>query len=58
MHSTQHLVLQMLRSQKKKYDEGEAKEGVGAGAALGYAKVNELSNEELLRQVELLIYML
>jgi len=42
----------------KKYDEGEAKEGVGAGAALGYAKANSLSNEELLRQIELLIYML
>ena len=40
----------------KKYDEGEAKEGVGAGAALAYASTNDVTNEELLRAIELLIY--
>ena len=40
----------------KKYDEGEAKEGVGAGAALAYAKTNNTTNEELLEAIELLIY--
>ncbi len=42
----------------KKYDEGEAKEGVGAGAALAYAKQNHITNEELLKQIEMQIYML
>jgi uncharacterized protein (TIGR00303 family) len=42
----------------KKYDEGEAKEGVGAGAALGYANKHHISNKELLQQIELLIYSL
>ena len=40
----------------KKYDEGEAKEGVGAGGALAYAYTNEISNEQLLKEIELLIY--
>ena len=40
----------------KKYDEGEAKEGVGAGAALAYAKTNNITNEKLLEAIELLIY--
>lgn len=40
----------------KKYDEGEAKEGVGAGAALAYACVNGLSNEDVLGAVELIMY--
>ncbi len=40
----------------KKYDEGEAKEGVGAGAALAYAVVNKKTNEEILKSIELLIY--
>ncbi|WP_321779442.1 TIGR00303 family protein [Sulfurimonas sp.] len=40
----------------KKYDEGEAKEGVGAGASLGYAKANNITNEQLLEAIELLIY--
>ena len=40
----------------KKYDEGEAKEGVGAGAALGYANTNSITNEKLLEAIELLIY--
>ena len=42
----------------KKYDEGEAKEGVGAGAALAYANTNSLTNEELLEAIELIIYMM
>ncbi len=40
----------------KKYDEGEAKEGVGAGASLAYAAVNGLSNEEILSEIELIMY--
>ena len=40
----------------KKYDEGEAKEGVGAGASLAYAFKNSLSNQTLLDQIEYLIY--
>ena len=40
----------------KKYDDGEAKEGVGAGAALGYAYANESSNEELLKEIERILY--
>jgi uncharacterized protein (TIGR00303 family) len=40
----------------KKYDEGEAKEGVGAGAALAYANKNGHTNKEVLDAVELLIY--
>jgi len=36
----------------KLYDEGEAKEGVGAGAALMYGVLNGLSKEEITRQVE------
>jgi uncharacterized protein (TIGR00303 family) len=40
----------------KKYDEGEAKEGVGAGAALAYIASNNISNKELLDAIELIIY--
>jgi len=40
----------------KKYDEGEAKEGVGAGAALAYAHVNELTNKEVVEAIELIMY--
>jgi NaMN:DMB phosphoribosyltransferase len=40
----------------KKYDEGEAKEGVGTGAALGYACANKSNNEELLREIERILY--
>jgi uncharacterized protein (TIGR00303 family) len=36
----------------KLYDEGEAKEGVGAGAALVYASLNGLTKEEITKQVE------
>lgn len=36
----------------KLYDEGEAKEGVGAGGALMYALLNGLSQEEITRKVE------
>jgi len=40
----------------KKYDEGEAKEGVGAGACLAYANTNSLTNKEVLEAVELIMY--
>lgn len=40
----------------KKYDEGEAKEGVGAGACLAYGATNGITNEELLNEIEVLIY--
>ncbi len=40
----------------KKYDEGEAKEGVGAGAALAYAKANKVEQAELLEAIEYLLY--
>ena len=36
----------------KLYDEGEAKEGVGAGGALVYGSLNGLSKEEITRKVE------
>jgi len=42
----------------KKYDDGEAKEGVGAGAALAYAKTNSIANKTLLEAIELIIYMM
>ena len=42
----------------KMYDEGEAKEGVGAGAALAYANTNKLTNKEVLEAVELIMYMM
>jgi len=40
----------------KKYDDGEAKEGVGAGAALAYAVANKKTNKEVLEAIEYLIY--
>jgi len=40
----------------KKYDDGEAKEGVGAGACLAYAVKNNLENDQILREIEFLIY--
>ena len=40
----------------KKYDEGEAKEGVGAGGCLAYANTNSLTNEQVLREIELIMY--
>ncbi|MBA1438344.1 MAG: TIGR00303 family protein [Epsilonproteobacteria bacterium] len=40
----------------KKYDEGEAKEGVGAGGALGYGVTNGLENKEVLETIELMMY--
>ena len=40
----------------KKYDEGEAKEGVGAGASLAYAATNSLTNEDILNEIELIMY--
>jgi uncharacterized protein (TIGR00303 family) len=36
----------------KLYDEGEAKEGVGAGGALVYGTINGLTKEQITRQVE------
>ena len=36
----------------KLYDEGEAKEGVGAGGALMYGVLNGVSKEDITRQVE------
>jgi uncharacterized protein (TIGR00303 family) len=36
----------------KLYDEGEAKEGVGAGAALVYGMLNGLTTEQITKQVE------
>ena len=40
----------------KKYDEGEAKEGVGAGAALAYASAKEIDENMLLEEIECIIY--
>lgn len=40
----------------KMYDEGEAKEGVGAGAALAYANANDISNDQVVKAVELIMY--
>jgi uncharacterized protein (TIGR00303 family) len=40
----------------KKYDEGEAKEGVGAGASLAYATSANIDNQQLLDAIELVIY--
>lgn len=40
----------------KKYDEGEAKEGVGAGAALAYASAKGLDGNKLLEEIEYIIY--
>ena len=36
----------------KLYDEGEAKEGVGAGAALMYGYLNGLTKEQITKKVE------
>lgn len=36
----------------KRYDEGEAKEGVGAGAALCYALVNSTDKDVIIRSIE------
>lgn len=40
----------------KKYDQGEAKEGVGAGGALAYAKASDVEATRLLQEIELLLY--
>ncbi|MCD6432441.1 MAG: nicotinate-nucleotide--dimethylbenzimidazole phosphoribosyltransferase, partial [Sulfurimonas sp.] len=40
----------------KKYDEGEAKEGVGAGACLAYGATNNLNNEDILNEIEVIMY--
>ena len=52
--SFEHATIPVL----KKYDDGEAKEGVGAGAALGYAKANNIEEKELLEAIEYLLYSL
>ncbi|RXJ89174.1 nicotinate-nucleotide--dimethylbenzimidazole phosphoribosyltransferase [Arcobacter sp. CECT 8983] len=39
----------------KLYDDGEAKEGVGAGASLAYALLNGTSKEELTKNIEKLL---
>ncbi|MGB5867141.1 MAG: TIGR00303 family protein [Arcobacteraceae bacterium] len=39
----------------KLYDEGEAKEGVGAGGALVYAMLNGLGKEEITKKIESLL---
>ena len=36
----------------KMYDEGEAKEGVGAGGALVYGMINSLTKEQITNQIE------
>ena len=36
----------------KLYDEGEAKEGVGAGASLIYASLNGLEKEQIIKKIE------
>ena len=36
----------------KLYDEGEAKEGVGAGGALVYSLLNGMTKEAITRKVE------
>ncbi|MEA1955358.1 MAG: nicotinate-nucleotide--dimethylbenzimidazole phosphoribosyltransferase [Campylobacterota bacterium] len=40
----------------KKYDNGDVKEGAGLGGALAFANANNITNEELLEQIEYLIY--
>jgi len=40
----------------KMYDEGEAKEGVGAGASLAFASANGRSNAEVVEAIELIMY--
>jgi len=40
----------------KKYDEGEAKEGVGAGASLAYANAHEIENDAIVENIELMMY--
>lgn len=42
----------------KKYDDGEAKEGVGAGAALAYASKNNINNDNIVTNIELMMYSL
>ena len=36
----------------KLYDKGEAKEGVGAGASLAYAKINGISNKRIVKKLD------
>ena len=40
----------------KRYDNGDVKEGAGMGGALAFANAKGITNEELLEQIEYLIY--
>ena len=40
----------------KKYDEGEAKEGVGAGGALGYANAHGIEGDAIVQDIEIMMY--
>ena len=40
----------------KMYDDGEAKEGVGAGGALAYGVAHGLENDEVVKAIELIMY--
>jgi len=40
----------------RKYDNGEAKEGVGAGASLAYATTHNITQEAIVENVELMMY--
>lgn len=40
----------------KLYDQGEAKEGVGAGGALIYGLINGLEAQSIVKKVEQLLY--
>ena len=40
----------------RKYDNGEAKEGVGAGGALAYAKAHHIENDAIVENIELMMY--
>ena len=39
----------------KLYDDGEAKEGVGAGAALVYGMINSITKKEIIKKIESLL---
>lgn len=40
----------------KKYNGGEVKDGVGAGATLAYATQNNIENDEILQNIEFMMY--
>ena len=43
------------QAELKMYDDGEAKEGVGAGGALVYGMINSLTKEQITNQIEELL---